>query len=629
MRLVLFVFLLLATASQAAPRQATPGWRRFTAILWQSDLPSAALAALPRLGITAGRVFGQRGPLDPAALQASVAVQRRAGLATMVENVATDFYAAYHRWQSGIPVNAAFQDLLARYHADPVNPALWQRDPGLADPAALAVVGRRLMAHARILAATPPLYISLGDETGIADLSAASDLDQSEAVLRGWRAELRRRYGRIEALNRAWQSQYRTWDAVRPTSTDAALNGVAPVAAWLDFKAWMDRVFARAVHQGTTAVHAGAPHMLAAIEGAQRPGWGGYDYATLAPAIDVMEAGEPSSSFALGRGFNPHIVLLTTALPDAADANRLWRSVLLGGSGAVLWDADGTVMQADGTPGPNGIALAPVLAGLRGPLGTILIAARPQRSTVGLLYSQASFRMRWLLDRRTERQAGQDWTTRDNDTDLADSPWRLALTDTAAALDHLGVHPDYLDEAALTPARLAGLHTVLLPQSIVLSGSAVAVLRRFAAAGGTILADVEPGQYDALGGARTALPLAGLGQRLGRFDTAGLRRALHAPAIVTTPDGAARDDVSVFRLNPGTMLALHADAAAGAGPAMVSVGGRRCLVSLDAAIPTVLVRGVRGLSILAADGTRRLATCRGATGVSRVQPNQPSQARRQ
>ena len=329
LRLALSSVLLLAAAASG---HAAPRWDRFTAILWHSDLPPAALAALPRLGITAGRVFGQRGTLDPAALRASVAVQRSAGLGTMVENIATDFYSAYHRYVPGQPINAAFLDLLARYRADPSNPSVWQREPSLADPAALATIAQRLTAHARILAAASPLYLSLGDETGIADLSAASDLDQSQAVLEEWRAALRRRYGTIEALNRAWHAEMRNWDTVRPTSTDTALDDTGPIAGWLDFKAWMDGAFAQAVRQGTDAVHAGDPNALAAIEGSQRPGWGGYDYATLAPAVDVLEAGEPDPAYSLARSFNPLAVLLTTVTPATADANRLWHGLLLGGA---------------------------------------------------------------------------------------------------------------------------------------------------------------------------------------------------------------------------------------------------------------------------------------------------------
>lgn len=591
---------------------AAPRWDQFHAFLWHSDLPPAALAALPQLGITAGVVFGQREAMDPAALRAAVAVQQRAGLATMVENIATDYYAPYHRFRKGVPINAAWLDLLARYRAHPADQSVWRREPGLADPAAFAPIQQRLTAHARTLAGSSVLYLSLGDETGIADLSAASDLDQGEPVLGAWRAALQRRYGTLAALNAAWHADVADWAALTPTSTDAALAGTGPVAGWLDFHAWMDGVFAQAVGDGTAAVHAGDPDGLAAIEGGQRPGWGGYDYATLAGAVDVLEAGEPDPAFALARSFNPRLILLTTVVPDAAAAHQLWHSALLGGRGAVIWDEDGVVVRPDGEPGPGAAALAPALTGLRGPLGTALIAARPEPSRVGVLYSQASFQMRWLLDRRAERAAGQDWTTRDNDVDLADSPWRTALTAAGVALDHLGMHADYLDAASLTPERVAALGTLVLPQSILLSEAAVAVLRQFAAGGGLILADAEPGRFDEWGGTRAAPPLAGLGQRVS-MTTAALREALHAPALVIAADGVPREDVSAFRFDGGRMMALQADSAAAAGPATIVVAGQRCAVTLDAAEPAILVSASNEPSLMAADGRLRPIRC-GATG---------------
>ena len=75
-----------------------------------------------------------------------------------------------------------------------------------------------------------------------------------------------------------------------PDTTDAALARAGEnFSAWADFKAWMDVAFADAVRAGTDAVHAAGADALAGIEGAQPPGWGGYDYALLAPAVDVME----------------------------------------------------------------------------------------------------------------------------------------------------------------------------------------------------------------------------------------------------------------------------------------------------------------------------------------------------
>ena len=52
-------------------------------------------------------------------------------------------------------------------------------------------------------------------------------------------------------------------------------------SGWSDFKAFMDQSFADALRAGTDAVHAADPTALAAIEGGQIPGWGGYDYSRL------------------------------------------------------------------------------------------------------------------------------------------------------------------------------------------------------------------------------------------------------------------------------------------------------------------------------------------------------------
>ena len=53
-----------------------------------------------------------------------------------------------------------------------------------------------------------PLYYSLGDETGIADLTAFFDFDLSPGSLAGMREWLREGYGSLEALNAEWGTDF-------------------------------------------------------------------------------------------------------------------------------------------------------------------------------------------------------------------------------------------------------------------------------------------------------------------------------------------------------------------------------------------------------------------------------------
>jgi len=332
-------FMLVVAAwplAAAATPPVTADWPDYQIIMWQPQTETR-YAGLRRLGVTAGAVLASRAGTDPAQVAAATIPLRAAGLRWYVENIATDFYAPYHRWQPGHPVTWRFTAAQALHRQDPADPAAFIRDPSLSDPAWLARVGERLAAHVRAHAAEHPLFYALGDETGIADLAAPWDFDFSPASLAGFRAWLRENYGSLAALNREWGSDFSSWDAVAPMTTDAALQRTdGNFAAWGDFKAWMDIAFAAALRAGTDAVHRADPAALAGIEGGQVPGWGGYDYGRLAGAVDVMELYDAGNNVEIVRSLNPAVTLLTTSGGGgAAERWRIWHELLLGGRGLI------------------------------------------------------------------------------------------------------------------------------------------------------------------------------------------------------------------------------------------------------------------------------------------------------
>jgi hypothetical protein len=555
----------LLPALLASPARAGE-WSRYEIIMWHTDGP-ARLDGARRLGVTAGMVFGVRDATEDVAtvLAGRVAPLRRAGLGVYVGNIATDFYAPYHRWQPDRGLTWRFDQARARHAAVPADTGAFLREPGLSDPAALARVAARVRAHVLALAPIQPLYYSLGDETGIADLAAAWDFDVAPASLAAMRVWLRGQYGALAALNAEWDSAFATWDAVTPLLTDAALRRAdGNFAAWADFKAWMDTAFAAAVRAGTDAAHAADPSARAGIEGAQAPGWGGYDYTRLAPAVDVLEiaGGEPAQDIA--QALNPALVTLTTtAGGGAAEANRLWHAALTGGRGVILWDPDATLIGADGRPGLRWAAVAGVLADLRGEAGAALLASRPAAGPVGVLYSPASFRTQWIRDRQADTG---DWALRGAEAELTGNAWRDALRRVADGLAHAGLQPRWLTPESLSGGGLAGLRAVILPHALALSGAEVAAIRAFAAGGGTVLADIPAGAYDAHSRRRAAPPLADVVTLLPGLPRAALRARLAAAGVVpgfavAGPDGAAAGDVTiqVRRLGAATLLAVQRD----------------------------------------------------------------------
>ena len=295
---------------------ARAAWDDYEIIQWQSR-NAPAYAALKRLGVSAAMVMADRdGTGTP--VQRQFAPMQAAGLSWYVENIATDFYASYHRWSPPREVNWRFVEAQQRLRQNPDDQTIFRRDPSFADPVWQQRIRDRLIATVHEQSRYHPLYYSLGDETGIADLTAFFDFDLSPASLEGMREWLRQGYGSLAALNAEWGTDFARWEDVRPETTRQAMRRADDnFAAWADFKAWMDVAFARALRMGTDAVHSADPTALAAIEGVQIPGWGGYDYSLLVDAVDVMELDDPP----LAHSLNPHLIMLNTSFGGEPRAN--------------------------------------------------------------------------------------------------------------------------------------------------------------------------------------------------------------------------------------------------------------------------------------------------------------------
>ena len=491
------------TGSFVASPSDIPWWD-FQIIMWQVQ-DRAGYAALKRLGVTAGML-----PIDHAShnfVPKWIEPLLDADLRFYLENIATDFYSSYHRWSGDRPVNWRFLETKKRYWENPLDPTALIREPSLSDRDWLEAVSARLIRNVRGLQPYRPLLYNLGDEPGIADLAAFWDFDVSEASLTGMRDWLQERYGGLDALNQEWGSGFSRWEEVMPMTTREALQrSDGNFAAWADFKEWMDVAFARAIERGTTAVHAADPEAKAAIEGAQIPGWGGYDYSRLATSVDAMEIYDFGDNVGMVRSFNPKLIMLLTSGGHGPYENhRLWHETLRGFRGLILWDEKNEFVDENGQVGEWGREAGPFFAELRGGLGALLINSRRHIDPVGVLYSPASMRVQWLLDRKT---TGEDWSQRDASAEYKDNAIRTATRDFARLVEHRGLQHRFLSGADIGRGdlRSGDYRILMLPHTIALSAAEAKEIRDFVERGGIALAAGEPGLFDEHG-RRLARPL--------------------------------------------------------------------------------------------------------------------------
>jgi len=270
-------------------------------------------------------------------------------------------------------------------------------------------------------------------------------------------------------------------------------------SACADFKEWMDAAFARAITAGTEAIHQADPQAVAAIEGTQIPGWGGYDYSRLAASIDAMELYDFGDNVEIVRSFNPRLItLLTSGGRGAFEEHRLWREALRGIRGLILWDEKNEFVDADGNVAERGREVAPYFAELRGGLGALLINNRRHTDAIGVLYSPASMRVQWLLDRRASRSKRRRGNAR---TEYQDDAIRAATRNSTRLVEHRGLQPRFVSTEELGRGERADgdYRILMLPHTIALSPVEAGEIRAFVAHGGIVVADCEPGIFDEQG----------------------------------------------------------------------------------------------------------------------------------
>ena len=280
------------------------------------------------------------------------------------------------------------------------------------------------------------------------------------------------------------------------TTREAMQRSDQNFAAWCDFKEWMDVAFARAVKAGTDAIHKADPEAVAAIEGAQIPGWGGYDYSRLAPSVDAMELYDSGDNVEMARSFNPRLIMLLTLVAlGPVEEHRMWREVLRGIRGFILWDEKNEFVSDEGTIGDRGHWATPLFGALRNGLGALLINSSRHIDPIGVLYSPASRRVQWLLDRRA---TGEDWSNRDAEAEYRDDAIRAATRNVVRMIEHGGLQHRFIspEEVQRGELRSGDYRILILPRTIALSPIEAKEISDFVAHGGAVVADGEPGIFD-------------------------------------------------------------------------------------------------------------------------------------
>lgn len=429
--------VLLFEAGLPAREVGLRPWNDYRTILWMSgamekhrDRQALIFERLRELGINTA-MTGRDGDPRPFI---------EAGFGYYVENVVNKglclkFNSSVTNWSGFIDEWMKTRDEKA-----------FVRDYCLDDPAwreSVFDVMRKAAGHHAPFA---PLAYDLRDELSVTISANPFDYDFSPPALAGFRGWLRTQYATLERLNERWETDFPSWEAVRPFSTDRIKARMAtgarmpaappdwnalkklkfdPVEAaktptrwnfspWCDHRTYMDISLARTLDDLRTEARKHDSHTPVGIEGAQMAhAFGGYDLWRLSQAVDWMEPYDVCNSREILGSFMPGKPLLSTVFEKETPAaqRRLWHLLLLGDRGCIIWWSEDVIdwTRADLPLSDKGRALAPVLKQMTSPLANLFLLAEKQYDPIAIHYSQPSIQVAWLLESTVD---GKTWPRR-------------------------------------------------------------------------------------------------------------------------------------------------------------------------------------------------------------------------
>ena len=354
------------------------------------------------------------------------------------------------------------------------------RTPCFSDPAFHKANSERLAKYAKI---SGYRYYDVQNYWSGDEQYLGASVCYSPHCLKLFREEMKKEYGTIDALNKEWNTSFKSFDAVVPQQQDE-LKDKQNLAPWLDHKLFMARVYARGqfgFFAGELAKH--SSNIKFGPSGTANPGLG-YDwyqmmkYCKLLSYYDGIQVklihdfgGKEIRAGKWGGYCHAHI----DAEPYIYDP--MWEGLLRGANMAAVWPP--IMTNGDGTPLRNFYFVECALKELTGGLGKMWLAA-DRKPEIAILYSQSSL-----------------YTAMNS---VGNAQWQNSQSSWVKLLEDLKYDCRFISYEELAQKGVAKEYKVLiLPCSLSLSEKESAAIADFVKRGGTVIADIAPGRFDGHG----------------------------------------------------------------------------------------------------------------------------------
>ena len=451
-----------------------------------------------------------------------------------------------------------------------------RRTPSFNDRAFMDTLADITRATARNKARYNMDYYFVGDEGSLTSYGDPVDFDWSPQALADFREWLKGEYKTLDALNRVWKSDFKSWDAVLPSTTEQAKKS-GNFAPWADHRTFMEVTFARAYARVREAVIEGDPEARIALSGTQETNaYNGADWYQLDRVIDDFLSydggnqwdmhrsfAKPDSMIGFWTGYGSRGIGVQNAIWNAAVNNVLHPNI--------FWMY--SFLDPDMTHSNSARDMGLAFHSLRFEgVGKLLMESERLGDGIAIHYSMPSVHGASILGYHRNFDGGADIAP---EKAVANFPanrdgWVRAVKD-------LGLQPDFvaseqIEGGALSPDKY---RVLILPLSVALSAREAKAVEAFARAGGVVITDAAAGMLDEHCAWQ---PQGMLNELFGINAPESNKRTLGrvAGAAEVTAEGAG------WGLKPdelADLMAAESNVKAAGGQALARVGGADAVVA--------------------------------------------------
>ena len=401
------------------------------------------------------------------------------------------------------------------------------RPHSLADPKTIEILKGHLRRNISTTKAGPVVAYAFDDEVSLGSFNSPAEVDGSPLSVAAYRRWLRKTYRSIGNLNETWATAFSGFEQVRPVSFEDVRRRHTGgplakwnLAPWMDWRSYMDTQFAECMSILTRYANSLDPATPAGFVGGQQPApYGGYDYSKLCKSIQWIESYDIGGTCEILRSLwrddrRPYVQTWFSTGDAGKDAWFLWYYLLHGNRGVIAWpDKGGSWFRhKDGKIAEFVRANAGTIREVQSELSRAILdtGTKFDADPIAVYYSHPSVQATWAMDVVTH---GGTWPNRSSGLDNTCQSAAKNRVAWFKLLEDCGFQYNVVTSGQVAAGELTGggYKVLIVNRVAAMSDAEAAAIRKFAAAGGTVIADhltgvlTEHGVGRRAGGALDAL----------------------------------------------------------------------------------------------------------------------------